>query len=255
MRTLIGKKMNVNFSAKKLSQVTMISVLSATVLLSGCSTFIAANSGTAPVGIDSSDRSWGQAILDNSIAKTASINLYKLDPRFKLSRVNIASFHGVVLLTGQVPHANLKRLAEENVKSMADVKAVHNYLTVGDEIGYTQIVQDGITTVNVRKNFMLLKGFKDSRVKVVTENNVVYLMGKLPKSDVDWLLDTLQRTPNVSKIVSLIDMLAEAEPTILSTPVERKSLTSNNDTVSVAEPTAVATPIAVDPMVTSQQLQ
>ncbi|HEY4714746.1 MAG TPA: BON domain-containing protein [Aquirhabdus sp.] len=255
MRTLIGKKMNVNFSAKKLSQVTMISVLSATVLLSGCSTFIAANSGTAPVGIDSSDRSWGQAILDNSIAKTASINLYKLDPRFKLSRVNIASFHGVVLLTGQVPHANLKRLAEENVKSMADVKAVHNYLTVGDEIGYTQIVQDGITTANVRKNFMLLKGFKDSRVKVVTENNVVYLMGKLPKSDVDWLLDTLQRTPNVSKIVSLIDMLAEAEPTILSTPVERKSLTSNNDTVSVAEPTAVATPIAVDPMVTSQQLQ
>ena len=256
MNIFVGKKMNVNFNAKKLSQVTLISVLSATVLLSGCSTFIAANSGTAPVGIESSDRSWGQAILDNSITRTASINLYKLDPRFKLSRVNITCFHGVVLLTGQVPDANLKRLAEDNVKSMDDVKAVQNYLTVGDEIGYAQIVQDGLTTANVRKNFMLLKGFKDSRVKIVTENNVVYLMGKLPKSDVDWLLDTLQRTPNVSKIVSLIDILAEVEPTILSTPVENRPLTSNKgtDTVSTTEPTAIVTPIAVDPMVTSQQL-
>ncbi len=256
-KRVIAKKMNISINAKKLSQVTMISVLSATVLLSGCSTFLAANTGTAPVGIESSDRSWGQAILDNSIAKTASINLYKLDPRFKLSRVNIACFHGVVLLTGQVPDANLKRLAEDNVKSMADVKAVQNYITVGDEIGYAQIVQDGLTTANVRKNFMLLKGFKDSRVKIVTENNVVYLMGKLPKSDVDWLLDTLQSTPNVAKIVSLIDILAEAEPTILSTPVERKALTTNNGngTVYAAEPTAIATPIAVDPMVTSQQLQ
>jgi osmotically-inducible protein OsmY len=245
------------FNAKKLSQVAMISVLSATVLLSGCSTFLAANTGTAPVGIESSDRSWGQAIIDNSIERTASINLYKLDPRFKLSRVNIVCFHGVVLLTGQVPDANLKNLAQDNVKSMADVKAVQNYLTVGDEIGYAQIVQDGLTTANVRKNFMLLKGFKDSRVKVVTENNVVYLMGKLPKSDVDWLLDTLQSTPNIAKIVSLIDILPEAEPTILSTPVERKTLTTNNSnmTVSATESSAVVTPIAVDPMVTSQQIQ
>ncbi len=254
-KNVIGKKMNISINAKKLSHVTMISVLSATVLLSGCSTFIAANSGTTPVGVESSDRSWGQVILDNSITKTASINLYKLDPRFKLSRVNIHSFHGVVLLTGQVPAANLKSLAEENVKSMADVKAVQNYLTVGNELGYAQIVQDGITTANVRKNFMLLKGFKDSRVKIVTENNVVYLMGKLPKSDVDWLLDTLQRTPNVSKIVSLIDILAEAEPTILSTPVERKALTTIGNETVAAQPTAVATPVAIDPMVTSQQLQ
>ncbi len=242
-------------TASRLSQVTVASVLSTTLLISGCSSFIAANSGSEPVGVESSDRSWGQVILDNSISKTASINLYKLDPRFKLSRVNIYCFHGVVLLTGQVPDANLKRLAEDNVKSMDDVKAVQNYLTVGDEIGYSQIVQDGITTANVRKNFMLLKGFKDSRVKVVTENNVVYLMGKLPKSDVDWLLDTLQRTPNVSRIVTLIDILPEAAPTILETPIEHRPLTVNhaNDT-SAADPTAVATPIAVDPMVTSQQL-
>jgi len=240
-----------------LSQISVVSVLSATLLVSGCSSFIASNSGTEPVGVESSDRTWGQIFTDNSIAKTASINLYKLDPRFKLSRVNITCFHGVVLLTGQVPDGSLKRLAGDNVKAMDDVKAVQNYLTVGDEIGYDQIVQDGITTANVRKNFLLLKGFKDSRVKVVTENNVVFLMGKLPKSDVDWLLDTLQRTPNVARIVTLIDILPEAQPTILETPIDHRPLTANHgvDSTSAAEPTAIATPIALDPSVTSQQLQ
>lgn len=245
------------FAASHFPKMIAVSVLSATLLISGCSSFIAANSGTEPVGVASSDRTWGQIFTDNSIERTASINLYKLDPRFKLSRVNINCFFGVVLLTGQVPDAALKKLAGDNVKAMADVKAVQNYLTVGDEVGYDQIVQDGITTATVRKNFLLLKGFKDSRVKVVTENNVVYLMGKLPKSDVDWLLDTLQRTPNIARIVTLIDILPEAAPTILETPIDHRPLTTNhsNDTTAVVEPTAVATPVAVDPSVTSQQLQ
>jgi osmotically-inducible protein OsmY len=244
-------------TVSRLSQITIISMLSATLLVSGCSSFIAANSGSEAVGIAASDRTWGQIFTDNSIEKTASINLYKLDPRFKLSRVNITCFHGVVLLTGQVPDVNLKRLATDNVKAMADVKAVQNYLTVGDEIGYDQIIQDGITTANVRKNFMLLNGFKDSRVKVVTENNVVYLMGKLPKSDVDWLVSTLQRTPNIARIVTLIDILPETAPSIVETPIVKRSLTTNHvyDSTATSESTAVATPIAIDPSVTTQQLQ
>ena len=247
-------------TAQRLQQAATVSVLSSALLVTGCSTFIAANSGTQPVGVESSDRSFGQIITDNSIDRTATINLYKLDPRFKLSRVNITSFHSVVLLTGQVPDANLKQLAEDNLKAMSDVKAVQNYLTVGDEIGYGQIVQDGYTTATVRKNFLLLKGFKDSRVKVVTENNVVYLMGKLPQSDVQWLINTLQRTPNIAKIVSLIDILPEAAPTILpNTPVENQPLTTPNDAAPQASSisnnsAAVATPVAVDPMVESQPL-
>lgn len=247
-------------TAQRLQQAATVSVLSSALLVSGCSTFIAANSGTQPVGVESSDRSFGQIITDNSIARTATINLYKLDPRFKMSRVNITSFHSVVLLTGQVPDVNLKQLAEDNLKAMSDVRAVQNYLTVGDEIGYAQIVQDGITTANVRKNFLLLKGFKDSRVKVVTENNVVYLMGKLPQSDVQWLINTLQRTPNIAKIVSLIDILPEAEPTILpNTPVESQPLSAPNtavitDSNTTSTSAAIATPVAVDPMVESQPL-
>ncbi|MFV8104397.1 BON domain-containing protein, partial [Enterobacter cloacae complex sp.6730515] len=72
--------------------------------------------------------------MDSSIKRTANINLYKLDQRFKQSRINIESFHSTVLLTGQVPDPYLKQLAEDNVKAMSDVKAVHNYITVGNKV-------------------------------------------------------------------------------------------------------------------------
>jgi|GEM_PF-143716 len=234
------------------AKATSVSILSSTLLITGCSSFIAANSGTEPVGVESSDRSWGQVITDKSIEHTAKINLYKLDPRFNQSRVIIDSFHSVVLLTGQVPDVRLKQLAEDNLKAMSDVKAVQNYLTVGDQISYGQIVRDGMVTANVRKNLLLLKGFKDSRIKIVTENGVVYLMGKMPQSDIQWMIDTVQRTPDITKIVSLIDVLPEAQPTILPpTPVENRGLTASS---TMSTDSAVTTPVAVDSAVTSQPL-
>ena len=100
--------------------------------LSGCASFISNGTGTAPVGTENGARTLGQVFIDSSIVRTAKINLYKLDSRFKQSRVNIESFHGNVLLTGQVPDAHLKQLAEDNVKSMSDVKAEHLAACVQD---------------------------------------------------------------------------------------------------------------------------
>ena len=111
--------------------------------LSGCASFISSCTGSAPVGTESGARSLGQFFIDSSIERTAKINLYKLDSRFKQSRVNIESFHGNVLLTGQVPDAHLKQLAEDNLRAMTDVKTVHNYITVGNQIGYNSIDEYG----------------------------------------------------------------------------------------------------------------
>src|SRR5690606_25829746 len=110
--------------------------------LSGCASFISSGTGTAPVGTESGARTLGQLFIDSSLVRTAKINHYKLDSRFKQARVNIESFHGNVLQTGQVPVAYLKQLAEDNVKSMSDVKAVHNFITVGNQISYSTIMQD-----------------------------------------------------------------------------------------------------------------
>ena len=180
--------------------ITMLCIAS----LSGCS-FISGGTGTTPVGTDSGVRSLGQVFIDSSIERTAKVNLYKLDSRFKQSRVNINSFHSNVLLTGQVPDAHLKQLAEDNLRAMSDVKTVHNYITIGNQIGYSTIMQDGTVTANTRGLVMKAPVISDSKVSLHTEDGVLYVMGRLNNPEIVDLNDVLKKVGNVTKIVTLID--------------------------------------------------
>ena len=207
--------------------ITMLCVAS----LSGCASFISGGTGTAPLGTDSGARSLGQVFIDNSIERTAKINLYKLDSRFKQSRVNIESFHSNVLLTGQVPDQNLKQLAEDNVRAMSDVKTVHNYITVGNQIGYSTIMQDTTVTANTRGLIMKAPVVSDSKLRIHTEDGVLYIMGRLNSAESTDLNQVLQQVGNVTKIITLID----------------NTDTANTNNVNPMIQPAVQTPVAIDP--------
>ena len=212
--------------------ITLLCVAS----LSGCASFISSGTGSAPVGTESGARSLGQVFIDSSIERTAKINLYKLDSRFKQSRVNIESFHGNVLLTGQVPDAHLKQLAEDNVRAMSDVKTVHNYIAVGNQIGYSTIMQDTTVTANTRGLIMKAVVVSDSKVRIHTEDGVLYVMGRLNTAEINDLNQVLQQVGNVTKIITLIDNVEQSairtssfsSPVVNAQPVEQ-------------------TPVAIDP--------
>ena len=209
--------------------------------LSGCASFISGGTGTSPVGTDSGERSLGQVFIDSSIKRRANINLYKLDHRFKQSRINIESFHSNVLLTGQVPDPYLKQLAEDNLRAMSDVKAVHNYITVGDKVGYNTIMQDATVTANTRGLLMKAPVVSDSKVLVHTENGVLYVMGRLNTAEIRDLDDVLQKVGNVSKIVTLIDNIEQSSGTMAS------STTATPMVGTVTTQPLVETPVAIDP--------
>lgn len=222
-----------------LKRLTMTLICAAS--LSGCASFISGGTGTSPVGTESGDRSLGQVFIDSSIKRTANINLYKLDARFKQSRINIESFHSNVLLTGQVPDPYLKQLAEDNVRSMSDVKAVHNYITVGEKVGYNTIMQDATVTANTRGLLVKAPVVSDSKVLVHTENGVLYVMGRLNSVEIRDLDDVLQKVGNVSKIVTLIDNTEQTAGTVASSSVSTPLVST------VSTQPLVETPVAIDP--------
>ncbi|MCY1164825.1 BON domain protein [compost metagenome] len=204
--------------------------------LSGCASFISSGTGSAPVGTESGARSLGQVFIDSSIERTAKINLYKLDSRFKQSRVNIESFHGNVLLTGQVPDAHLKQLAEDNLRAMTDVKTVHNYITVGNQIGYSSIMQDTTVTANTRGLIMKAVVVSDSKVRIHTEDGILYVMGRLNQAEINDLNQVLQQVGNVTKIITLIDNVEQS-----------RAVTSSFSSPIVNAQPVEQTPVAIDP--------
>ena len=204
--------------------ITILALTVAMGLGSGCASFIASNTSDT-VGTLSGERSIGQVVIDKSIERTAKINMFKLDPRFKQSRVNINSFHSSVLLTGQVPDAHLKQLAEDNLKAMSDVKTIHNFITVGDQASYSTIMQDLAVTANTKGLIVRAPVISDSKVLVHTEDAVLYVMGRLNQAESADLQQVLQNVGNVTKIVTLIDPL--------ELTVNQQSLATSNNYGSI----------------------
>ena len=236
--------------------ITILALTVAMGLGSGCASFIASNTSDT-VGTLSGERSIGQVVIDKSIERTAKINMYKLDPRFKQSRVNINSFHSSVLLTGQVPDAHLKQLAEDNLKAMSDVKTIHNFITVGDQASYSTIMQDLAVTANTKGLIVRAPVISDSKVLVHTEDAVLYVMGRLNQAESADLQQVLQNVGNVTKIVTLIDPLElTANQQSLATSNNYGSIgTTSNSVQAVGVGLGATTmplnedptPVAVDP--------
>ena len=208
--------------------------------LSGCASFISGGTGAEPVGVVSGARSLGQVYIDSSIERTGKIILYKLDSRFKQSRINVNSFHSNVLLTGQVPDEHLKKLAEDNMRAMSDVKSIHNYITVGPQVNYSTIMQDATVTANTRRLIMTAPVVSDSKVLVHTENAVLYVMGRLNNSEEQDLMSLLQQVGNITKIVTLVDNIEQ------SRSAAGLQSYASNPVGATAHP-YIETPVAIDP--------
>lgn len=182
-------------------------------LLASCSSLIASATGPEPVGRDQGTRTLSMRLEDSSIERTAEINMYKADPRFREANVNFVSFYGSVLIAGQVPTEDLKAKAEAIVRQIAEVKQIHNELTVGPASYYLERSTDGLISTRLRTSLTLEENYPASRTKIFTVGGTVYLMGRLTPAEADRAVALVKQISGVKKIIKLVDYLpAPAEP-------------------------------------------
>lgn len=180
-------------------------VLATTLLLSGCTGILASATGPGPVGKPSHERTLSKSLQDIEIQNTAEINIYKADARFRESNLTVTSFYGTVLLVGQVPAEELKSLAEKTVRDIEDVKQVYNEVRVSEPTYYLARANDGVINTKVKSTLLFTEGVPYGRIKIVTEDGIVYLMGKLTRSEADLATSKIRGVSGVQKIVKIVD--------------------------------------------------
>ncbi|HMU86338.1 MAG TPA: BON domain-containing protein [Agitococcus sp.] len=187
---------------------SLIFLMISSLWLTGCAQMIAATSGSEPVGKQEGERTLSQRIEDSSIENTANINLYKIDPEFKNANVVFMSFHSNVLITGQVTSIKHKQQVEDMVRSIREVNLVHNELVVTPQISsYLNRAKDGVLKLQIASKLTFMKEFPSSQCKVLVENGTVYLMAKLTRSQTEQAINTIKETPDITRIVKLVDYL------------------------------------------------
>ena len=163
--------------------------------------------GCAVTKQDNTRRTPGVAIDDNVLEVLVESEIRKSNPEFKGSHIAVVAYNGVVLLVGQIPAAHLKTQATEVTQKLRRVKRVHNEFTVGGPISFFARSNDTWLTSKVKSRLIANKEVSGLRIKVATEDGVVYLLGLVSREQADKAVTIAQKVYGVQKIVKVFEYL------------------------------------------------
>ncbi|MFO1390155.1 BON domain-containing protein [Cellvibrio sp.] len=185
-----------------------IAVLSLTLcgslLLNGCAEVINATT-SKPIEMKANERTMGAKLNDNEIETAAKVNIKKADPQLENAHINIDSFNGIVLLTGQVPSDDLRNLVANTVYKLNPVREIHNELVVGGPTDFAARAKDTWISTKIKAQLLADSETESRRVHFVTENQAVFLMGIVTRAEADRIVNMVSHTADVQKVVKVFE--------------------------------------------------
>lgn len=184
--------------------VYLIALALSVINLQGCFPVVATGAGTG-VLMAEDRRTSGTFIEDQGIELKAS---NRLSDKFKdTAHINLTSYNRVILMTGEVPTEAAKQEAEQIARGVPNVNNVINELAIAGNSSYTSRSNDTYLTSKVKVRFVDMGKFQANHVKVVTENNVVYLLGMVTRKEADNAAEIARTTSGVQKVVKVFEYL------------------------------------------------
>ena len=151
-------------------------------------------------------RSIGNKIDDQFIAPQVDANIARAhaDLTSPTSHIVVTSYNGVVLLAGQTPRSDLKAAAEQAARRVQGVSKVHNELQVLQPTSLLARSNDSLLTTKIKTQMVADASVPGTRIKVVTENGIVYLLGLVSRQEAINATNLVQSVGGVQKIVKLV---------------------------------------------------
>jgi len=179
-------------------------------IINGCS--ILALGGAEASGLSLlHDRRTSDILLnDERIEINASIELDSHDDIRNNSHFNVTAYNGMVLITGEAPTEILRDKIVDIVRRISGVKLVHNEVIIAIPSSITSRSNDTLITTKVKSSLSRIRnlpGFDATRVKVVTENGIVYLMGLLHRNEAHVATEVTRRESGVKQVVKVFEYI------------------------------------------------
>ncbi|MFB3089939.1 MAG: BON domain-containing protein [Gammaproteobacteria bacterium] len=190
--------------SKKLTLISLIPLL-----LSGCAAAVvgAAGAAGATATVAHDRRTTGTFIEDQSIELKAVKSFFSDKEINDSSHINVTSYNTVVLITGETPSEDIRDRIVNIVRNIPKVTHVYDELTIAAPSSWTSRGSDTLITSKVKTRLLTLNNFDGTRIKVVTEKGVVYLMGLVTRAESDIATGEAQQSGGVQKIVKLFQYI------------------------------------------------
>ncbi len=190
----------------KTAFISIFSSLSISVLLQACAPVVVGTAATGVV-VAHDRRTTGTVIDDQGIEFKANQAFYEDKEIGDSSHVNVTSFNMVVLISGETPSEELKQRIGNIVATLPKVTHVYNELTISAPSSLVSRSSDSLITSKVKTRLLTIKDFDGTRVKVVTEKGIVYLMGLVTQQESEIATNAARQVGGVQKVVKLFQYI------------------------------------------------
>lgn len=218
-------------------------VLSSSLLLTGCVTALVAGgvaaTATGVANVAGDERTFGSQVDDEMIESVAITEISNIDKiGYSNSHLGATSIDGFLLIHGQTPSQLIKDGIPNTCKKIKGVKKVYNAVTQEESVGIGQRSKDTWITSKIKSKLLTTSNVSSNHFKVVTENNVVYLMGLVTEAEGKIAAEVAADTDGVVKVVTLYQYIKDNQVTTETTNVSKsttpaQSTNTNSPSVDV----------------------
>lgn len=176
------------------------------IFLHGCAAAVVTTGATGAAA--AYDRRTAGTLLEDQSIELKAGNAFFEDKEIKdNTHVNVTSYNQVVLLTGEAPTEELIQKIVKIVQDIPKVKHVYNELTLAAPSALSSRSSDSLITAKVKTSLLTNEKTEGLRVKIVTENGVVYLMGLVTREEAEPITEVARQVGGVQKVVKLFQYI------------------------------------------------
>lgn len=175
--------------------------------LQACAGLVVAGGATAAL-VAHDRRTAGTVLEDQNIEFKANDALYSDKNIKEKTHINTTSYNQVLLLTGEAPTPELRQRAEDLVRDVPKVRQLYNEIIVAEPNSFGTRTSDSWLSTKVKSNLFQIKdikGFDPTRVKVVSANGTVFLLGLLTQQEADAVVEVARHVNGVQRVVKLFE--------------------------------------------------
>jgi len=189
--------------------IVMIVLVSAFgALLQGCGPVLVGGTAVSATTMLHDRRDAGAVVDDRNIVFQIHSQISGDDSPFaEKASIGVTSYNRVVLLTGQAKTAQIKQQIHGIAQGAPTVKRVVNEITVTPLPSIADESNDTYLTSQVKLALfrIQLPDFDPTRIKVVTEQRVVYLMGLVSEQEGNAAVEKARYVKGVERVVRLFE--------------------------------------------------
>ncbi len=190
--------------------VALLTLMACCFVMTGCAGLFVAGAATGAVA--SQDRRTVPAQLeDENIEIKSTTSLFEDDEIWRDTNIDVISYNGVLLLVGQAPTPSLKRRAKKEVESIPNIRKIYNQIRVAAPISFFAKRNDEFLTSKVKSSMLFTEDFPSSKIKVVTENSEVFLLGLVTPDEANKAVEIARNVDGVSRVIKVFETIETLE--------------------------------------------